>query len=119
MIDVVGNKLIEKGVKFLTIHDSFVVNSKRDVGIVKKTIKEAFIDKYGASPSIATEAKKEKVYGIWKPTYLYKYYSFAQFSALRIPKTESLTWQQFKKRESSRPLERDFNEAKYVINFSR
>ncbi|MCX6141872.1 MAG: hypothetical protein NTZ35_01495 [Ignavibacteriales bacterium] len=49
MIDTIGQRLLEKGITFITIHDSFMVSAK-DVEITLHVMKEAFMGGYGVVP---------------------------------------------------------------------
>lgn len=81
MIDNVAEKLRLSGIKFLSIHDSFLLNNIDDVEKVKQNIAEAFIGKYNVSPWVKVEGRKvRKVTSTkWKPTPMYMHDFFFDY----------------------------------------
>lgn len=73
MLDVIAQKLIKRKIKFLTIHDSFVLNNHKDRETVEKLIKKEFEALYKSAPELKSESIKEKKNNsIWQSTYLFK-----------------------------------------------
>lgn len=49
VIDTIGRRLLDKGIKFITIHDSLMV-SERDVELTLNEMKQAFMERFGVVP---------------------------------------------------------------------
>jgi len=79
MLDTIGKKLRAAKVKFLTIHDSIVINSLNDLKYAESLIAEFFQSKYGVKPAFKNDyneildTKKLSYRERFKPTYLFMY----------------------------------------------
>lgn len=61
MLDTIGKQLMKDGIKFLTIHDSFVVNNIEDLEHIEELIRKEFSACYGAVPHFKRDDSEPQI----------------------------------------------------------